>query len=609
MQSLLQRSPAILLLTLLTLALMVAVACGGGSEAPEAQEPAVVTTAPTEAPMEKPPAQEAEKKVDAAVAATPTAVTGPASSAGGSELMPIVGGHIPMQAYAAPDHWGTHSSGTLNSIMHSSPMYNQLIEYNDETNNNDDIRGDVAASWEISSDGLSYIFKIQEGVTFHDGTPLDAEDVAFSLNRMVQPGETRPRAGEIKAYMEFGGAKATDALTVQTDLKFPAADFITFLAADVMKMVSKDVVESGVDITKLDNVMGSGPFTVKEHKRDVSTEYEFNPDYFKTGIGGARKPYLDGMTYFVIVEKGTIIAAYKTGQVLMSVTVTTNLSRSERAKLIEDMDGDLLEHGSTYGGITALMFNTTKEPFDDWRVRKAISLSIHRPEAIVIGADGEGILGLPLPPGTWFGRTVEEAAQVPGFRSTPDGEKHPDDIAEAKRLLTEAGYPDGFETQLSYRNVVAYPVLAPVYKDHLQKYLGIDVTLEALESSTGLKRWRDGDFGMAVQGHAFSTFAPDGILSALYRPGGTRNYIDYEAPVVEARFGEQAAELDQEQRKAIIREMEEHLIDVPPNWIGIYWGVGASKLAHKSIKNIFGTPSTQNQMKQENLWLDPQDLN
>ena len=152
-------------------------------------------------------------------------------------------------------------------------------------------------------------------------------------------------------------------------------------------------------------------------------------------------------------------------------------------------------------------------------------------------------------------------------------------------------------------------MLAPVYKDHLKRNLNIDVTLEALESSTGLKRWRDRDFGMAVQGHAFSTYAPDGILGALYRPGGTRNYIDYEAPVVEERFGEQAAELDQEQRKVIIREMEDHLIDVPPNWIGVYWGVGASKLAHKSIKNIFGTPSTQNQMKQENIWLDPSEVN
>ena len=603
----LYRSPALVLLTLVTIGLLAVVGCGGGSEAPAAPMPEVATEMPKQAAVVAEPTKEAAQ--EAQMAATATAQPAPASSTGDAASSPIVGGHIPLQAYAAPDHWGTHSSGTLNSIMHSSPMYNQLIEYNDETNDNDDIRGDIAASWEIANNGLSYVFEINEGVTFHDGTPLDAEDVAFSLNRMVEPGETRPRAGEIKAYMEFGGAKAIDARTVQTDLKFAAADFITFLAADVMKIVSKDLVESGADITKLDNVVGSGPFTVREHKRDVSTEYEFNPNYFKTGIGGARKPYLDGMTYFVIVEKGTIIAAYKTGQVLMSVTVTTNLSRSERAKLIEDMGGDLLEHGSTYGGITALMFNTTREPFDDWRVRKAISLAIHRPEAIAIGADGEGILGLPLPPGTWFGRTREEAALVPGYRSTPEGDKHPDDIAEAKRLLEEAGFPDGFETKLSYRNVVSYPVLAPVYKDHLKRNLNINVTLEALESSTGLKRWRDRDFGMAVQGHAFSTYAPDGILGALYRPGGTRNYIDYEAPVVEERFGEQAAELDQEQRKVIIREMEDHLIDVPPNWVGVYWGVGASKLAHKSIKNIFGTPSTQNQMKQENIWLDPSEVN
>ena len=108
--------------------------------------------------MEAAPTKEAAQ--GAQMAGTATAQPAPASSTGDAASSPTVGGHIPMQAYAAPDHWATHSSGTLNSIMHSSPMYNQLIEYNDETNNNDDIRGDIATSWEIANNGLSYVFEI-----------------------------------------------------------------------------------------------------------------------------------------------------------------------------------------------------------------------------------------------------------------------------------------------------------------------------------------------------------------------------------------------------------------------------------------------------------------
>lgn len=594
-------SPKALVFTPLVLLLLLIIACGAAAT-PQTVAPTASATAAV-APTASAPA--------ASQVAVPTPV--PQATAAPPQLpsssgQPIVGGFVPLQAYAAPDHWGTHSSGTLNSIMFSSPMYNQLIEYNDETDNNDDIRGDIAKSWEITNGGQTYIFKIHDGIKFHNGAPLTSEDVAFSINRMVEPGETRPRAGEIRSYMEFGAAKAVDDSTVQVDLKFPSADFITFLAADVMKILSKDVVESGVDVRKLENVVGSGPFTVKETKRDVSTEYEFNPNYFKTGIGGARKPYLDGMIYHVIVEKGTIIAAFKTNQVLMSVTVTTNLSREERTKLVEDMGGELVEHGSTYGGTGGLMFNTTREPFDDPRVRKAIALAINTTEIVEIATGGDAYLGSPLPPGTWFGPTVEEAIDLPRNRLTAAGDKHPDAIAEAKRLLVEAGLGTDWELTLTYRTVVAYPVVAPVVKDQLQDNLGITVKLEALESSTGLKRWRDLDFGMAIQGHAFSTYAADAIFSALYRPGGTRNYANYTDPVIEDLFPKQAAELDQAARLELIKQMDERLLEVTPNWVPYWWGIGTSKLAHKSIKNLFGTPSTQNQLKQENFWFDPSEL-
>jgi ABC-type transport system substrate-binding protein len=197
---------------------------------------------------------------------------------------------------------------------------------------------------------------------------------------------------------------------------------------------------------------------------------------------------------------------------------------------------------------------------------------------------------------------------LPGVRLTAAGDKHPDDIAEAKRLLDEAGLGTDWELTLSYRTVVQYPVIAPVIKDQLQKNLGITVKLEALESSAGLTRWRDLDFGMAIQGHAFSTYVADAIFSALYRPGGTRNYADYADPVLEELFPQQAAELDATKRLELIQQMSQRLFDVPGPWIPIYWTQGGPRLAHKSVKGVFGTPSTQNQLKNENFWFDPSEL-
>ena len=147
-------------------------------------------------------------------------------------------------------------------------LYNQLVEFDPETDDRDDLINDLAESWEVTDGGLAYVFKIREGVKWHDGESVTSEDVAYSVDRWVQP---RPRTGEVGAYYKHG---SIDPLTVKIPLQFPAADFFTYLGADVFKIVPKHVGEVK-DLQQWENMVGSGPFTVEEYKKDLSRTRTF----------------------------------------------------------------------------------------------------------------------------------------------------------------------------------------------------------------------------------------------------------------------------------------------------------------------------------------------
>ena len=209
---------------------------------------------------------------------------------------------MPAQAFANPDRWDPHESGALPGAMMTSPLYNMLVEYNPETDDITDIRGDLAKSWELAKDGLTYTFRLHEKARWHDGKPVTAEDVVFSLNRMVAPGKLRPRAGLLKPY--YNSSRVIDPSTVEVTTKFPSPAFLSLLAVDYMAILPKHHLETGVDLSRPENALGSGPFKLKGFKRDVSGEYERNPGYFKEPY-----PYFNGMNCFIIVERGTVIAA------------------------------------------------------------------------------------------------------------------------------------------------------------------------------------------------------------------------------------------------------------------------------------------------------------
>ncbi len=516
---------------------------------------------------------------------------------------PTRGGIINMHSYSfPPPNWHPHCTNTV-QVMSYSGIYNQLIEYNPETEDPMDLRGDLATSWELSKDGKVYTFHLNPKAKWHDGKPVTAEDVVYSLDSMVDADAKPPRVVTLPAlspYYEKGAARAVDAHTVEVPLKIPfAPDFLPTLALDFCKIIAKHWGKSGVDLQDWDNAMGSGPFKPGKFVKDVSIELVRNKDYWKPGL-----PRIDGMVHYTIKDKGTAIAAYKTGRVLETNWPVTNLSAKEAVQLQKETKDELRIEFIPNAAIAFFFMNTSKAPFDNPKVRQAVNLAIERqPLVETFGVPGLTSLGPPLGVGLWFSRPADEIAKLPGWRQL-NGAKHPDDIAKAKALLAEAGHPDGFEVEMMARQVVLNPDLAVIYKEQLKK-IGIDITIKLEESATGFQRYLRGDWVCAPQGSGNFVVAPDAILGRVWMPKGSWGRYARSNPPKwwqEAYF-QQAGEQDRQKRLAILRKMEDFLIFEDPGGSAVsFWNAG-NWIFNKRVKGIHASAAIWAGFKHETDWL------
>ena len=506
---------------------------------------------------------------------------------------------VPMTAGTALSHWDPQACNVGNSCLtNTSPMFNGLMEGNPETDDQTDIRGDLAKSWEVSEDGLTYTFALHDA-RWHDGTPVTARDVVFSLNRMVIPDAPRRYTGQLGTF--FKTARVIDVRTVEVETKFVAAAFLPFLASQFFAMMPRHHYEglAQEDAQLQENVMGSGPFLLVDHTKDVSFEHTRNPDYFKEGL-----PYFDGIEHFIITEPGRVAAAFKAQQVLTQDHPSNNMSTAANIQLGEDMKGK----GKVFlAGPIALLFvqyNTLRAPFDNVKVRRAINLALHRQQYIETFSAGKDLLGAPMPPGTWFGLPEEEVRQLPGYREL-NGEKHPDDIAEAKKLLAEAGFPDGFDTSITTFKLIEFPDMIAMFADQMRRFLNINVDLQALEFVAAFQLLEANDFAMFQSGFNQLVMDPADVVGGMYVLGGRNNNSDWSHPRIEELHVQQQSELDQGRRRLLVREIADILLneDIPyahQNWTmrGMY--------VDDRIHNFHPPINLDDQLKHEHLWCDPE---
>jgi hypothetical protein len=242
-------------------------------------------------------------------------------------LTPRRGGTITLShGTTFPNTWDPHPSVLLETISGNGLAYNQIVEY-DETDPGV-IVGDLAKSWFVSEDGLTYSFKLRKGVKWMDGRDFTADDVVFSIDRIIEPGAVRP-SQKVIPYIK--SAVKVDDQNVNINLNFPSLGFIQFLAVDFAKVVPKHIVEAGVDISLFENGIGTGPYSRLSFEPGATYEVERNPNYFKEGL-----PFLDGFKAILIQDKGTEIAAYRTERTQMSGSSVTNLDIEDYQRLEQD---------------------------------------------------------------------------------------------------------------------------------------------------------------------------------------------------------------------------------------------------------------------------------
>ena len=515
------------------------------------------------------------------------------------EKVGIRGGTPPLHMGWGINHWDPQTCATPNYCLTPfAPAYNGLLEYNPETDDQLDLRGDLAESWSLSDDGLTYTFIIPDNANFIDGTPVTAADVKWTYESINNLDNPWPNAGPMRLFFE--SAKVVDDKTVEIKTQFQAAPFLFYVASEYSKILSKAHVESGVDMRLMENVMGSGPFMVKSYNKDVVLKYERNPGYFKKD-----RPYWDGMDYFIIIEPGTVFASFKAEKILTHPMPSNNLSGTQAQQLHDDMNpqgkGRIWWAGPT--AILWLSINTQKPPYDDVRVRRALQISAHRQPMIEILSGGRDALGGPFPPGFWFGYSEEELEQIPGFRKNADGTKSADDIAMARQLLVDAGQ-EGFKMNLLARKLIEFPDIAAIQAQQWRENLGIDVSIDLTDAATGFQKLVSLDYELATTGYSQGIMDPHDFISGNYIVGGRGNFSAWHNDRIAEIFPLQAREPDREKRKKLVFEVADILLNVDNPYLQLYWTF-RGMFVNSQIQNFHNPALDSIQLKMEHMWCDP----
>jgi peptide/nickel transport system substrate-binding protein len=507
---------------------------------------------------------------------------------------PVHGGHLAILNAGYPEVWDPHVAGTLFALAAVGPVYNQIVEFNPI--NPTEIIGDLAQSWEVTEAGSAYIFHLHENVKWWDGKDLTAEDVAFSLQRMIEPGKPRPRTGVLRPYIK--AVEVVDRHTVKVALNYPSPAFLQFLAVDYMKILPKHVLDAGVDINAWENIVGSGPFKITAARRGDSVTLARNPTYFKQG-----RPYVDGLTILAISDAGTAAAAVRAGRIQMT-TGLTSLGIDDLLKLEKELKGKYSLYWQPH--VTDLWYvfgNVEKAPWNDLRIIKALRLATDQEELRQGLGAGHWNIGAPFPIGSWYGSTREELLALPGYR-TPKAQ----DIADAKALLQAAGYDPPAKLGkhiLDTGPVSTVPDAAQLWAAQMRRNLGLEIELRVRDIPTVIQAFTTGDYDMGMWGYTYNIDDPDD-WSTIYGTGG-RNYTRWKNAKFLELLDQQSRELDRDKRRAILRQIEAFLLTEENPYIQMLWKSWIYLVSDR-VKTEAGPfvtpPSLSTVLKYEHLWLE-----
>ncbi|MBI2910086.1 MAG: ABC transporter substrate-binding protein [Chloroflexi bacterium] len=537
----------------------------------------LASCAPTVAstPTAKPLAPAA--KPAAAEPRAPTSVPKPATE------QARYGGTLVVASKIAPNHFDMHQDTSVGMQLPLSPAYNLLVQNDplDETK----IIGDLAKSWDISADGLSYTFRLNEGVKFHDGSPLRAEDVKFNLDRIVSP-PPRVLSARKEVFGNVDKIEASDGLTLKISLKNPQPSFLQLLAMPFNYVYSPAVVKSKGDMKR--DVMGTGPFKFTEYVDKISFKVKKNPDYFVKG-----RPYLDGITVYVILDEMVRIAALRTRQVHL-LPLSAEVTASQAADL-KRSEPTFVVHERVNPGLPSIVPNVKAKPWEDVRVRQALNLAIDREAGakVIRGGSFPGY-GYTMPTGKWS-LPENELMAMPGFRKSKD-----QDLAEAKRLLAEAGYSQGFKFSLLAGPQVLMKETSQFAKDQLAK-IGLAAEIRIEDTAVTKQMQFEGRFEVNLGTDASAVDDPDIVLGEYYLTGSPKNWGKWSNSRFDELYREQSRTLDARKRLDLVWEMQRLLHREAPRAI-VVWSI-RNAVVWPQVKDWLPGKSIYASHRFQDVWL------
>jgi peptide/nickel transport system substrate-binding protein len=492
----------------------------------------------------------------------------------------------------APPSFDGHRETTFATLQSVAPFYSNLIRPNPENpSSTTDIVCDLCTEMPTPTDnGKTYTFKIRDGVKFHDGTPLTAEDVATSWQYIVNPPEGVSSAREGK-FLMVDTVEAPDKNTVVFKLKFPTTAFIPALADPFAFIYKKDILEKDPHWYEK-NIMGSGPFKFASFETGQSIKGDRNPDFYRKGM-----PYLDGFVAIYAPKQATRIDAIRADR---AATEFRGMPPSARDQLVKELGDKITVQESDWNCANLITPNHQKKPFDDPRVRRALALALDQwkgAPALAKIATVHTVGGIVFP-GSPLAATKEELQKLPGY--WPDIDKA---RAEAKRLLKEAG-AEGLKFELMNRNIdQPYKYVAAWVIDEWRK-IGLNVTQKVLPTGPFYEGLRTGNFDVTVDFNCQGVVNPP-LDTAKYLPRSvyTENYGQYEDPKSIELYNKMLHEPDPQKQRQLMRDFETYTLDTAAHEIVTPWWyrIIASRSYMKGWKI---SPSHFINQTLETVWLD-----
>lgn len=443
------------------------------------------------------------------------------------------------------------------SMKVTEQIFEGMLTYKNGTT---EVAPALAESYEVSEDGLTYTFKLRQGIKFHDGTDFNADAVVFNFTRWFDPASPYKFEGDSFDYYDsmFGPdgsrvikeVKAVDPATVQFTLNQPQAPFLQNLAMPAFGIASPKAVQEKKDKFKSEPV-GTGPFVFKEWKRNESVTLEKNADYWQEGL-----PKLNRVIITVIPENTARFTALQNGEIdLMEGVNPDDLTALES-------NAELQKIVRPSFNVGYLGFNVKKKPFDDPKVRVALNHAVNKEGIIQAFYGGLAEMAVnPMPPTTL------------GFNK--DVQDYPYDLEKAKQLLADAGYPDGLPNELVF---YAMPVARPYMPDGKKvaeaiqadfEKIGVKTRIESPEWATYLADLKKGEKeDLFMLGWTGDNGDPDNFLFTLLHKDaiGSNNYSFYSNEEVNKLLSQGQSEADSAKREELYKQAQ-LLIKQDAPWI------------------------------------------